>query len=42
MFVKIILLYLGAVEGYGGSLQESCLDRFDTDGLHQEQIEVLF
>ena len=26
---------MGAVEGYGGSLQDSCLDRFDTDGLHQ-------
>ena len=26
---------LGAVVGYGGSLQESCLEGFDSLGLHQ-------
>ena len=28
-------MVLGAVEGYGFPLQGKCLDRFDTDGLHQ-------
>ena len=31
---------MGAVEGYGGALQVPCLDRFDTDGLHQVQVQV--
>ena len=26
---------MGAVAGYGESLQDSCLDRGGTDGLHQ-------
>ena len=28
-------MFLGAAEGCGGSLQESCLQGFDTLGLHQ-------
>ena len=34
------LMVLGAVEGYGFPLQGKCLDRFDTDGLHQLGLKV--
>ncbi len=31
---------MGAAEGCGDALQVSCLDRFDTDGLHQDNGDV--